>query len=75
MPSCEIFPTEAMNTNCIGAHNIVRATQALDSVKKCVFISTDKAAKPTNAMGITKALQEKIFIATILTIWEKNTLV
>ena len=63
VPSCEIFPTEAMNTNCIGAHNIVRATQALDSVKKCVFISTDKAAKPTNAMGITKALQEKIFIA------------
>ncbi len=63
VPSCEIFPIEAMNTNCLGAKNIVRAIQETSSITKCVFISTDKAAKPTNAMGITKALQEKIFIA------------
>ena len=63
VPSCELFPIEAMKTNCLGAEHVVRASLESSSLKKCVFISTDKAAKPTNAMGITKALQEKIFIA------------
>ena len=63
VPSCELFPLEAMKTNCLGAENVVRAALETFTIKKCVFISTDKAAKPTNAMGITKALQEKIFIA------------
>jgi len=63
VPSCELFPIEAMKTNCLGAENVVRAALKTSSLKRCVFISTDKAAKPTNAMGITKALQEKIFIA------------
>lgn len=63
VPSCELFPIEAMKTNCMGAENVVRASSEINSIKKCVFISTDKAAKPTNAMGITKALQEKIFVA------------
>lgn len=63
VPSCELFPIEAMKTNCVGAYNVVRAVLGTPSLTKCVFISTDKAAKPTNAMGITKALQEKIFVA------------
>ena len=63
VPSCEHFPVEAMKTNCIGAENLVRVINEDGRVEKCIFISTDKAAKPTNAMGISKALQEKIFIA------------
>ena len=71
VPSCELFPIEAMKTNCLGAENVVRAALETSSLKKCVFISTDKAAKPTNAMGITKALQEKIFIAAKGCYWQK----
>jgi len=63
VPSCELFPIEAMKTNCIGASNVVTAVEEVGCIEKCIFISTDKAAKPTNAMGISKALQEKIFIA------------
>ena len=63
VPSCELFPMEAMKTNCVGASNVVTAVEDVGCIEKCIFISTDKAAKPTNAMGISKALQEKIFIA------------
>src|SRR5580765_4439556 len=63
VPSCEYFPLEAVQTNIIGAANIVRAVRenALQ-VKKVIGISTDKACKPINVMGMTKALQERVLI-------------
>lgn len=64
VPACEYFPTQAVLTNCIGAANIVRAiTENGYPVNTVVGISTDKAAKPINVMGMTKALQERIFIS------------
>jgi UDP-glucose 4-epimerase len=64
VPSCEYFPVEAMLTNCQGASNIVRAIgEHKYAVETVVAISTDKACKPVNVMGITKALQERIFVA------------
>lgn len=64
VPSCEYFPDQALATNCDGAFNIVRAIREHGfPVHTVVGISTDKACKPINAMGMTKALQERIFIA------------
>jgi FlaA1/EpsC-like NDP-sugar epimerase len=64
VPSCEYFPGEAVLTNCIGAHNIVRAIGENDyPVETVVAISTDKACKPVNVMGMTKSLQERIFVS------------
>jgi FlaA1/EpsC-like NDP-sugar epimerase len=64
VPSCEYFPSEAVLTNCMGALNIVRAIeQNRYPVQTVVAISTDKACKPVNVMGMTKALQERIFVA------------
>jgi FlaA1/EpsC-like NDP-sugar epimerase len=64
VPSCEYFPGEAVLTNCIGACNIVRAIEENDyPVETVVAISTDKACKPVNVMGMTKSLQERIFVA------------
>ncbi len=63
VPSCEYFPYEAVLTNIVGAQNIVRAIRENDlSVETVVGISTDKACKPINVMGMTKALQERILI-------------
>ena len=62
VPSCEFFPIEATKTNVIGIDNVVRAAIE-NGVKKVVCLSTDKAAYPINAMGITKALMEKVAIA------------
>ena len=62
VPACEYFPYEAVLTNCIGAQNIVRAINENNlPVETVVGISTDKAAKPVNVMGMTKAIQERIF--------------
>lgn len=62
VPSCEYFPFEAVQTNVMGANNIVRAIRDLNlQVETVVGISTDKAAKPVNVMGMTKAIQERIF--------------
>lgn len=62
VPSCEYFPMQAVMTNCIGAYNIVRAIEENDyAVETVIGISTDKAAKPINVMGMTKAIQERIF--------------
>jgi FlaA1/EpsC-like NDP-sugar epimerase len=62
VPSCEYFPEQAVLTNCIGAMNIVRAISENDyPVDTVVGISTDKACKPVNVMGMTKSLQERIF--------------
>ena len=64
VPSCEYFPGEAILTNCMGAMNIVRAIeQHRYPVNTVVAISTDKACKPVNVMGMTKSLQERIFVA------------
>ena len=64
VPSCEYFPGEAMLTNCMGAANIVRAIGENGyPVNTVVAVSTDKACKPVNVMGMTKALQERIFVA------------
>ncbi len=63
VPSCEYFPMEAVMTNINGAANIVRSVRENDlPVKKIIGISTDKACKPINVMGMTKALQERIFV-------------
>jgi FlaA1/EpsC-like NDP-sugar epimerase len=64
VPTCEYFPGEAVRTNCLGAENLVRAIQLHNlPVQTVVGVSTDKACKPTNLMGMTKAIQERIFIA------------
>lgn len=62
VPSCEFYPIEAMKTNVIGSDNVITACVE-NHVKKAIFLSTDKAAYPINAMGITKALMEKNVIA------------
>lgn len=63
VPSCEYFPFEAVQTNIIGAQNIVRSIRENDlPVEVVIGISTDKACKPINVMGMTKAVQERIFI-------------
>lgn len=68
VPSCEYFPYEAVRTNIEGAENIVRAIRNHDlKVHTVVGISTDKACKPVNVMGMTKAIQEKVFISANIT--------
>lgn len=62
VPSCEFFPVEAVRTNIIGTHNVLTAA-AEYGVKKIVCLSTDKAAYPINAMGMSKALMEKVFVS------------
>jgi len=62
VPSCEFFPIEAVNTNVLGSSNVIRAAFR-HGVKRVVCLSTDKAVQPVNAMGMTKALQERIFIS------------
>lgn len=63
VPTCEYFPFEAVRTNIEGPENIVRAIQTQKlPVETVVGISTDKACKPVNAMGMTKAIQERLFI-------------
>jgi UDP-glucose 4-epimerase len=64
VPTCEYFPSQAVLTNCVGATNIVRAIEENGyPVETVVAISTDKACKPVNVMGMTKSIQERIFIA------------
>ena len=63
VPACEYFPYEAVRTNIEGAENIVRAIKELRlNIETVVAISTDKACNPTNVMGMTKAIQERIFL-------------
>jgi UDP-N-acetylglucosamine 4,6-dehydratase len=62
VPSCEFFPLEATRTNVFGTENVINAA-ASNKVKKVICLSTDKAAYPINAMGISKALMEKVAIA------------
>ncbi|MFA4926181.1 MAG: polysaccharide biosynthesis protein, partial [Candidatus Aminicenantales bacterium] len=62
VPSCEFYPMEAIRTNAIGADNVLTAA-ITSGVKKVVILSTDKAVYPINAMGMSKALMEKIMVA------------
>ena len=62
VPSCEFFPVEATKTNVLGSNNVLESA-INNKVKKVVCLSTDKAAYPINAMGISKALMEKVIIA------------
>jgi len=67
VPSCEFFPMEAVKTNVIGTENVL--TAAIDAgVKSVICLSTDKAAYPVNAMGITKALEERVAVAKSRTV-------
>ena len=72
VPSCEFFPLEAVKTNCIGTDNVLSAAISA-GVKKVICLSTDKAAYPVNAMGTSKAMMEKIFIAKSRTVDAKKT--
>ena len=63
VPSCEFFPLEAVKTNVIGAENVIRSA-IMNNVKKMIMLSTDKAVYPINAMGQSKALMEKVLIAS-----------
>ena len=62
VPSCEFYPMEAIKTNVVGAENVMRAAIAHE-VKRCVVLSTDKAVYPINAMGISKAMMEKVMVS------------
>jgi len=62
VPSCEFYPMEAVRTNVIGAENVIRAAIAQE-VRRCVVLSTDKAVYPINAMGMSKAMMEKVMVA------------
>ncbi len=62
VPSCEFFPMQAVKTNVEGTQNVIRAA-AYNKVKKVICLSTDKAAYPINAMGISKAMMEKVAVA------------
>ena len=62
VPSCEFYPMQAVNTNILGAENVLEAAAA-NNVKRVVVLSTDKAVYPINAMGISKAFMEKLAVA------------
>jgi len=72
VPSCEFFPLEAVKTNVLGTENVLNAAIEY-GVKKCICLSTDKAAYPINAMGISKALMEKIVVAKSRTVASEKT--
>ncbi len=72
VPSCEFYPLEATKTNVIGSDNVITAC-VKNGVKKAIFLSTDKAAYPINAMGISKALMEKNVIARSRQMLEGDT--
>ena len=74
VPSCEFFPLEAVKTNVIGTENMLNAAIEC-SVKKIICLSTDKAAYPVNAMGTSKAMMEKVFVAKSRTISDDKTLI
>ena len=73
VPSCEFFPIEAVKTNIIGTNNILTAADN-HKIKKVITLSTDKAAYPINAMGMTKALMEKVMVAKSRTMNSERTI-
>jgi len=74
VPSCEFFPIEAVKTNILGTDNVLTASIEA-GVKKVICLSTDKAAYPVNAMGTSKAMMEKVFLAKSRTISPDKTLI
>ena len=73
VPSCEFYPIEAVKTNVLGSDNVITAC-VKNGVKKAIFLSTDKAAYPINAMGMTKALMEKNVVARSRQLNENDTI-
>jgi UDP-glucose 4-epimerase len=74
VPSCEFFPIEAVNTNVLGTQNVLDSAMEYH-VKRVVVLSTDKAVYPINAMGISKAMMEKVMIAKARTIGVNNEII
>jgi len=74
VPSCEFFPMEAVRTNILGTENVLSAAIA-HNVKKVVCLSTDKAVYPINAMGISKAMMEKVMVAKSRTVSSDKTVI
>ena len=74
VPSCEFFPIEAVKTNILGTDNVLTACIEA-GVKKVICLSTDKAAYPINAMGTSKAMMEKVFVAKSRTVSPEKTLI
>lgn len=72
VPSCEFYPMEAVRTNVIGAENVMRAAVA-NRVRRCVVLSTDKAVYPINAMGLSKAMMEKLMVSKARMLSENET--
>lgn len=73
VPSCEFFPIEAVKTNVLGTNNVLTAAEKFQ-VKRAVVLSTDKAAYPINAMGMTKALMEKTMMAAARNLEDNKTI-
>ncbi len=71
VPSCEFFPMEAVKTNIIGAGNVLDSAVEHE-VKRIILLSTDKAVYPINAMGLSKALMEKVMVAKARSLGEKS---
>ena len=74
VPSCEFFPIEAVKTNILGTENVLEAA-INHKVKKVIVLSTDKAAYPINAMGMSKALMEKVAVAKGRDLGDKDTVI
>lgn len=74
VPSCEFFPIEAVKTNILGTENVIQAA-IREHVQKVICLSTDKAAYPINAMGISKAMMEKVFVAKSRNVDPNETLI
>jgi len=74
VPSCEFHPLEALRTNSLGAENVMNAAIA-EGVKRLILLSTDKAVYPINAMGISKAMMEKLMTAKARLIKENGTII
>jgi len=73
VPSCEFYPLEALRTNAIGAENVMNAAAA-SGVKNVIVLSTDKAVYPINAMGISKAMMEKLMVAKARVLGNRGTI-
>jgi UDP-N-acetylglucosamine 4,6-dehydratase len=73
VPSCEFYPLEAVKTNILGTENVLNAS-IRNGVKKVICLSTDKAVYPINAMGMSKALMEKVIVAKASTLNEHDTI-
>ena len=73
VPSCEFYPMEAVRTNVLGAENVMNAAIAAN-VSRVVVLSTDKAVYPVNAMGISKAMMEKLMVAKARMLHRTRTL-